>query len=88
VSLGDITGDGKPDLIVANYTSNNLSVHTNAGNGTFLSPALFATGAGPRSVVFADLDGDGKRDVLTANSVGNSISALLNRSGANCGAVQ
>jgi len=48
----------------------------------------FATGAGPPSVVFADLDGDGKRDVLTANSVGNSVSALLNRSGANCGAVQ
>jgi hypothetical protein len=56
-----------------------------AHGGKFLAQALFATGAGPRSALFADLDGDTKLDVLAANYGGNSISVLFNRNSAACG---
>ena len=35
VAVGDLNGDGRPDLIVANDGSNTVSVLLNAGNGNF-----------------------------------------------------
>jgi hypothetical protein len=35
VTLGDVNGDGKPDLAVANFSSNTVGVLLGNGNGTF-----------------------------------------------------
>ena len=51
MAVGDVNGDGKPDLVVANATTNTVSVLLGNGNGTFQSQATFATGSYPRSVV-------------------------------------
>ena len=50
VTLGDVNGDGKLDIITANFDSNNTSVLLGNGNGTFQSQTTFATGTSPFSV--------------------------------------
>ena len=46
VAVADVNGDGKPDLIVANYYGSTVSVLLGNGNGTFQAPVNFATGVG------------------------------------------
>jgi hypothetical protein len=42
VALGDFNGDGKSDLAVANYNSNNVSILLGTGTGTFGAATNFA----------------------------------------------
>ena len=44
VAVADLNGDGKPDLIVANYNDNTVSVLLGNGDGTFPTQQTFATG--------------------------------------------
>jgi len=83
VAIGDLDGDGKPDLAVANSKSNTISVLRNtstSGSITFASKVDFATGSGPQSVAIGDLDGDGKSDLAVANYSSNTVSVLRNTS--------
>ena len=47
VAVGDFNGDGKQDLAVANYGSNNVSILLGDGAGNFSAPTNFAVGANP-----------------------------------------
>ena len=42
--MGDVNGDGIPDLVVANQDSDTVSVLLGNGNGTFQAQQTFATG--------------------------------------------
>ena len=53
MALADVNGDGKLDLVVANDSSNTVSVLLGNGNGTFQTQQTFATGFGPTSVALA-----------------------------------
>ncbi|MFM7486515.1 MAG: FG-GAP-like repeat-containing protein, partial [Cytophagales bacterium] len=81
LAIGDLDGDGKPDLTVANYGSNTVSVFRNTGSSGTVSYATkvdVATGSLPRSVAIGDLDGDGKPDLAVANEGSDSVSVLRN----------
>jgi hypothetical protein len=77
VTVGDFNGDGKSDLAVANYNSNNVSVLLGTGTGSFGAATNFTVGNGPASVTVGDFNGDGKSDLATANLNSNNVSVLL-----------
>jgi hypothetical protein len=81
VAIGDLDGDGKADLAVANSGSDNVSVFRNTGSSGTVSYATkvdFTTGISPISTAIGDLDGDGKPDLAVANNGGNTVSVIRN----------
>ena len=77
VASADVNGDGHLDLLVANYSSNNVSVLLGNGNGTFQAKQNFATAAGPTSVTTADVNGDSDLDLVVANLGSGNVGVLL-----------
>ena len=77
VAIGDLNGDGHPDLAVTNTNSDNVSVLLGDGTGGFGAATNFATGGQPISVAVGDLDRDGHPDLAIANLGSDSVSVLL-----------
>ena len=78
VVVADVNGDGKPDLICANFASSTLTVLTNNGHGVFGFNATLSVSGGPVSVVATNIKGGGKPDLICANSAGNTLTVLTN----------
>jgi hypothetical protein len=81
VAVGDINGDGKTDLIVANQCAstgncaNTVGVLLGNGDGTFQSALNYgAGGSQASSVAIGDVNGDGKADLVVANQCASSSS--------------
>ena len=83
LATGDLNGDGLPDLIVANFGDNTVSVLRNttidAGDPiSFDAQVTFAAGISPKGVAIADINGDGNGDIVVSDYNGNTVSVLLN----------
>ena len=79
VAIGDLNGDGNPDLATANLYTGTFSVLLSRGDGTFGPKRDYRTGADPRAVAIRDLNGDGKPDAVTVSSDANTVAVRLNR---------
>src|SRR5262249_16834100 len=82
VALADFNGDGKLDVVTADYPyygGGGMSVLLGKGPGTFPRPVTAAAGPGPSAVTAGDFNGDGRPDVAVAIwGAGNVVSVLLN----------
>jgi FG-GAP-like repeat len=78
IAVGDVSGDGKPDIATANATDD-ISILLGNGSGGFaLSPSgPIPTGSFPRSLAIADLDGANALDLVVANRDSHSVMVLL-----------
>jgi hypothetical protein len=74
---GDITRDGRTDLVVADRNNNDVALFFANGNGSFGSALLESVnGSTPVGLTMKDIDGDGRPDVVVANQDG-SVSVLI-----------
>ena len=70
VAVGDLNGDGKPDIVVSNFGlpglpgSVSVLLQDPASPGTFKAPVLYTGLQGPTSVAIGDLNGDGLPDLV------------------------
>jgi len=83
LSLGDLNGDGKPDLAATNHNSGNISIYINTTAAGASTPTLSArtdlpVGANPYSVTVKDFNGDGMQDIAAANFTSSNVSVFLN----------
>jgi len=78
VTTADVNGDGKTDIITANYLDDTLTVLTNNGNGGFVLSAILEVGLEPWSVTAADVNGDGQLDLISANAGTNTLTVYTN----------
>jgi hypothetical protein len=84
VTVADLNGDGKPDLIITNYFGASVSVLLNttapgATTPSFAPQQTFATNGLSESVSVSDLNGDDKPDIVLVNyNNPGTVSVLLN----------
>jgi hypothetical protein len=76
VAVGDLNGDGIPDIAVVNGSG--VGILLGNGDGTFQAAVNYGS-SGYASVAVADVNGDGKPDLLVANA-NNMVGVLLNTS--------
>jgi FG-GAP repeat. len=76
LAIGDLNGDGKPDLVTANFgTHADVSVLLGNGDGTFQSHVEYPVEGDTAlltGVAVADLNGDGKLDLLVTSNITDS----------------
>jgi hypothetical protein len=70
LAAGDVTGDGRPDLVLpfSNFDEDGVEVLVNHGSGRFVPRRTsLLLGQAPVAAALVDLDGDGTLDLATAN---------------------
>ena len=84
VAIGDLDGDGKPDVVVSTQLPDHLSLFRNISivggitTNSFAPRVDLAAGYNPNGIAIGDLDGDGRPDIVLGNLYDNTISIYQN----------
>jgi hypothetical protein len=85
VSVGDLNGDGKPDIVAGNFSAGTISVLFNTTHmgetPVFSSRTDFTAEPNSSSIAAEDLNGDGKIDFVIGPRNLDSLSVYLNTTG-------
>ena len=90
LDTGDVTGDGYPDIVIANRTGRDILLVNNAGGvaGVFSQDEAFDLPDvidGSSDIKICDIDGDGDLDILTTNNAIVGTASLRTRAYVNDG---
>lgn len=79
VAVGDLNGDHRPDLALADYfgRADSVSVLLGKGAGAFGTARRFAVGFSPIAVAVGNLNGDSHPDLAVANYDSGDVTVLL-----------
>jgi hypothetical protein len=79
VEIADLNNDGKPDIVVANEQSNNVTILLGDGKGGFTQAkgSPFPAGHDPNDIAIGDFNRDGKLDLAFANHEEKHLTVLL-----------
>jgi hypothetical protein len=72
LAVGDLSGTGTHDLVVANLNAGTLAVfkETSPTSGAYAQAVTITVGGGPNDVEIADINGDGLPDLVVADNTG------------------
>ncbi|HKQ56254.1 MAG TPA: FG-GAP-like repeat-containing protein [Candidatus Eisenbacteria bacterium] len=77
MALGDLNGDGRPDLVVGTQSPTFVSVMLGLGNGGFGARTDIAARPYPNAIAIGDVNHDGRADLVVGNDGDAMISVLL-----------
>jgi hypothetical protein len=83
LSLNDIDGDGKTDIIVSNFNDKTIAVLLNtsvSGTISFSAKVNVTIGYYAHAIAVGDVDGDGKADIAVSNYGASSVTIYRNNS--------
>jgi predicted small secreted protein len=83
IAVGDVDGDGKPDVAATNAINGSVNLFVNDGAGRLAAPTSYSVGKNPVGIIIGDLNRDGRLDIGTANGgdpshSGSGVGILLN----------
>jgi len=96
-AVGDLSGDGVPDLVAVNGLAASVAIYvaTPGGAGPFAAPCTSAVAAIPASAAVGDVDGDGRNELVLSTTTAlvaygwtGACPLALERSSAAPGALQ
>jgi len=81
IVAADFTGDGKPDLAVANYDIHKVSILVNNGSGAFAAAVPYSVSTNPTALIAINVEqsggGDSDLDLIVANAGSNTVSVIV-----------
>jgi hypothetical protein len=88
VAVGDLTGDGKPDIATAQSADGGVGLLRGDGTGGFEWNGLYRLWGGglgleedagsPTALAIADLDGDGQNEVVVTDQTNQQVAIMAN----------
>jgi hypothetical protein len=80
--LADLNGDGRTDLVLADFSKNTLQIFLQQGDGSLSAQTPLSTsGQHPNGLTVADLDGDNVPEIIVANRDSDTIDIFASQSG-------
>jgi FG-GAP-like repeat/FG-GAP repeat len=79
ITVADLSGNGRPDLIVANKGSNDVTILRNESTSTgftFVSGPRLRVGSGPVSVAYANVGAKGTPALVVSDSISRDVMIL------------
>jgi hypothetical protein len=78
VAVGDLNGDGVPEIAVANMAGDTATILSRGPDGRYLKTATIPA-SGAEAVAIGDLNHDGKGDLVIAALKSNEVLVVLGR---------
>jgi hypothetical protein len=80
LAVGDLTGNGSHDLVVANFNAGTLSLFTETTptSAVYNKAVTITVGGNPNDVQMADINGDGLPDLIIADNTGKVTYLIQN----------
>lgn len=77
ISVCDFNSDGNKDVIIANYSDDNIVVYQGNGKGSLSELDRFPVGENPTGIAVSDINDDGNVDVAIANHETSYVTLLF-----------